>query len=64
MNRLAFEAHLRTHGCELRRHGAKHDIWWNPASEAIAGLPWHRTLKKPLARGVCRKLGVPLPPGL
>jgi hypothetical protein len=64
VNRREFEDHLRTQGCEFHRHGAKHDLWRNPGNGEKAAVPRHRTIKKPLARGICRKLGVPLPPGL
>ena len=64
MNRRAFEAHLRAHGCRLLRHGSKHDLWGNPANGAKAPVPRHRTLKKPLVRGVCRILAIPLPGGI
>ncbi|HET6573583.1 MAG TPA: type II toxin-antitoxin system HicA family toxin [Fimbriiglobus sp.] len=64
MNRREFEEHLRAQGCEIRRHGAKHDMWWHPGNRRKAAVPRHRTIKKPLARGICRKLVLPLPPGL
>ena len=64
MNRRDLEAHLRAHGCELLRHGARHDIWQNPANDQKAGVPRHRVVKKPLVRGICRKLAVPHPDGL
>jgi hypothetical protein len=64
VNRRDFEKHLRANGCGLYRHGARHDIWINPANEHKAGVPRHKVIKKPLARGVCDKLGIPTPPGL
>jgi hypothetical protein len=64
MNRRAFEAHLRAHGCQLQRHGSKHDLWRNAANGAKSPLPRHRTLKMPLVRGVCRMLDIPLPHGV
>jgi hypothetical protein len=64
MNRREFEEHLRAQGCELHRHGAKHDLWRNPGNGQKAAVPRHRRIKKPLARGVCRKLDIPLPTGL
>lgn len=64
MNRRKFEEHLRAHGCERIAHGRKHDRWINPATGAKSFVPRHRTVKKPLARGVCHGLGVPLPPEL
>jgi hypothetical protein len=64
MNRRAFEAHLRAHGCRLHRHGSKHDLWGNPANGALSPLPRHRLLKKPLVRGLCHRLDIPLPDGI
>jgi mRNA interferase HicA len=64
MNRREFEEHLRACGCVLHRNGAKHDIWRNTVNGRKAPVPRHRTIKKPLARGVCRKLEIPLPEGL
>jgi mRNA interferase HicA len=64
MNRREFEQHLASHGCELHRHGAKHDIWRNKASGAKSPVPRHRAMKKAIVRGVCRKLDIPIPDGL
>ncbi|MBY0512536.1 MAG: type II toxin-antitoxin system HicA family toxin [Gemmataceae bacterium] len=64
MNRRELEEYLRGLGCELLRHGKKHDVWWNPATEAQATIPRHRTLRKPTAKAICRELGVPPPDGL
>ena len=61
MNRRAFEAYLRAHGCGLHRHGAKHDVWMNPLNNSFSMLPRHRTISKPLARAICRQLDVPIP---
>jgi hypothetical protein len=64
MNRQQFEEHLREHGCVLRHHGGKHDIWSNPANLTQAPVPRHRVLKRGTVRGICRILGIPRPPGL
>ena len=64
MNRRDFEAYLRDQGCRLHRHGAKHDLWRNAANGAKSPLPRHKTLKKPLVRGVCRQLDIPPPDGI
>jgi hypothetical protein len=64
MNRRALEQHLRRHGCRLHHHGAKHDMWVNPATNAHALVPRHKSIKRFTARGICRKLGVRLPPEL
>ena len=64
MNRRDFETHLRNQGCILHRHGSKHDLWRNPSNGAKSPLPRHKTLKKPLIRGVCRQLDIALPNGI
>jgi hypothetical protein len=63
-NRRELEEHLRAHGCERIARGRKHDRWQNPATGARSFVPRHRTVKKPLARGICQTLGVPPPAGL
>jgi mRNA interferase HicA len=64
MKRLAFERHLREHGCVLHHHGAKHDIWLNLVNLAQAPVPRHDQIKRGTVRGICRILGVPRPPGV
>jgi len=64
MSRRDFERHLRDHGCSLDHHGAEQDMWINPQNQNKAAVPRHRTIKPGLARGICRKLGIPTPPGL
>jgi mRNA interferase HicA len=64
MNRRELEKHLRDHDCELLRHGKKHDVWHNPATEAMSTIPRHRVIRKGTVRSICRALGVPTPPGL
>ena len=63
MNRSALERHLRQHGCGLVRNG-RHAIWENHETGKRAPIPRHRTVKRGLARAICRQLGVPLPDGL
>jgi predicted RNA binding protein YcfA (HicA-like mRNA interferase family) len=63
VNRRELEAHLRTHGCECVRNGAKHDLWRNPATGGLAAVPRHRFIPRGTARGICRSLGIPLPLG-
>jgi mRNA interferase HicA len=61
MKRRAFERHLTTHGCFLLHHGGSHDIWVNPANAVQAPVPRHATLKRGTVRGICQRLGVPMP---
>ena len=64
MKRRKLEKHLRDHGCFLHDHGAKHDIWVNPANEAKASVPRHDVIKRGTVRGICQILGVPRPAGI
>lgn len=64
MNRRKLERHLRAHGCQLHHHGVKHDVWGNPSNLAQAPVPRHGRIKRGTVRGICRILGIPLPPGI
>ncbi len=39
-------------GCELVRHGGKHDWYRNPATGVSQAVPRHREIKESLARHV------------
>ena len=61
MKRLDLERHLRAHGCEIKREGAKHTVWHLPATRGWATVPRHRELPETTARAICDQLGVPRP---
>ena len=46
-------------GCELIRHGGKHDWYRNPATGVSQAVPRHREIKEPLARRIIRMLSSP-----
>jgi mRNA interferase HicA len=46
-------------GCELVRHGAKHDWYRNPATGVSQAVPRHREINEPLTRRIIRMLGNP-----
>ena len=46
-------------GCELVRHGARHDWYRNPATGVAQPVPRHREIKEPLARRIIRMLSNP-----
>ena len=46
-------------GCELVRHGVKHDWYRNPATGVAQAVPRHREIKEPLARRIIRMLENP-----
>jgi len=41
VNRGALLRHLRRHGCFLKREGASHSLWCNPATGAVEAVPRH-----------------------
>jgi predicted RNA binding protein YcfA (HicA-like mRNA interferase family) len=43
-------------GCELVRHGGKHDWYRNPLTGVSQPVPRHREIKEPLARRIIRML--------
>jgi HicA toxin of bacterial toxin-antitoxin, len=49
--------HLRTHGCEQLREGAKHSVWQGPGGRST--VPRHREIPRTTARAICDQLGVP-----
>ena len=59
MKRGALLRHLRLHGCYLKREGAAHSLWTNPASGAVQAVPRHTEIPDLLAQKICRELGVP-----
>ena len=44
-------------GCELVRHGGKHDWYRNPATGVAQPIPRHREINERLARRIIRMLG-------
>ncbi len=61
MKRRDLLRHLQMHGCELKREGGKHSIWWRPGTGARAPVPRHNEVKATTAREICKQLGVPAP---
>lgn len=59
MKRSSLLAHLRRYGCVLKREGAGHSLWTNPATGAVEAVPRHTEVPDVLARKICRGLGVP-----
>lgn len=62
MKRRELERHLRRHGAELLREGARHSVWGLDAERSIA-VPRHREIKLGTVRAICRDLGIPPPTG-
>jgi len=61
MKRTDLLRHLREQGCALRREGAKHSIYENPATGQRSAVPRHTEIKDLLARKICRDLNVSEP---
>jgi mRNA interferase HicA len=49
---------LAEHGCYLKRHGANHDLYINPANGRVVPVPRHAEIKNTLARAIRKQLGV------
>jgi mRNA interferase HicA len=63
MKRVDLIREIEGLGCELVRHGGKHDWYRNPATGAAQAVPRHREIKEPLARRIIRVLGNSNDPG-
>lgn len=59
MKRSSLLRHLRQHGCVLKREGASHSLWTNPANGAVEAVPRHTEIPNVLAKRICRNLGIP-----
>ena len=51
--------HLRQHGCYLKREGASHSLWCNPANGKVETVPRHTEISNNLAAKISRGLGIP-----
>lgn len=51
--------HLRRHGCYLKREGASHALWCNPANGRVEAVPRHTEIANILATKICRGFSVP-----
>ncbi|MDQ3754731.1 MAG: type II toxin-antitoxin system HicA family toxin [Acidobacteriota bacterium] len=58
MKRSALLRELSAAGCVLHRHGAKHDIYLNPANGLKQPVPRHTEIDDRLARHIKRHLGL------
>ena len=58
MKRREFLRGLVDGGCYLKRHGANHDIYINPANGRVAPVPRHAEIKNTLARAIRKQLGL------
>lgn len=61
MKRVDLIRHLEQYGCELRREGAEHSLYWRPDTGKRSAVPRHREINEITARKICRDLEVPDP---
>jgi mRNA interferase HicA len=59
MKRVDLIREIEAFGCELIRHGAKHDWYRNPSTGVSQPVPRHREIKEYLARRIIRMLASP-----
>jgi len=59
MKRQELLRHLRSHGCELLREGARHSWWQNPTLNKRSAVPRHSEINDNLAKKICKDLGIP-----
>jgi D-hexose-6-phosphate mutarotase len=50
-----------SHGCEVRREGARHTVFWNPSARTVSTVPRHREINENLARKICKDPGIVRP---
>lgn len=56
MKRLALIRKLKSNGCVLVRHGAKHDWYQNPTSKVSQPVPRHTEITESLAKHIIKML--------
>ncbi|MBT5927516.1 MAG: type II toxin-antitoxin system HicA family toxin [Verrucomicrobia bacterium] len=56
MKRIDLIKRIDAAGCELLRHGGKHDIYHNPSTGKTQPIPRHREINEHLARKIIRDL--------
>jgi hypothetical protein len=61
MKRRELLRHIEAHGCRLKREGAEHSLYDNPATREMQAVPRHNEVADILARRICRRLSVPDP---
>jgi mRNA interferase HicA len=49
---------LAAGGCELLRHGGRHDIYVNPRTGCFWPVPRHREIDEALAKHILKYLGL------
>jgi len=58
LKREALIKDLMKAGCQLKRHGKKHDIYLNPNIGKMAPIPRHNEIKNSLCLLIKKQLGI------
>jgi len=58
MKRQQFIQELERKGCVFKRHGKRHDIYFNPANGRSAPVPRHTEIRETLCWLIRRQLGI------
>jgi mRNA interferase HicA len=58
MKRTELIRALHEAGCVLRRHGARHDVYLNPATGQQQSVPRHTEIDDALAKHIKKYLGL------
>jgi mRNA interferase HicA len=58
MKRSEFIRELHAAGCILERHGARHDVYRNPATGQKQSVPRHTEIDDALAKHIKKYLGL------
>ncbi|RJR32616.1 MAG: type II toxin-antitoxin system HicA family toxin [Deltaproteobacteria bacterium] len=56
MKRVDLLRLLNDQGCRIIRHGARHDIFLNPANQRRAPIPRHREIPDSLVKIILKQL--------
>jgi mRNA interferase HicA len=49
---------MESAGCVFKRHGAKHDLYYNPKTNKQATVPRHTELADKTCDLICKELGI------
>ena len=58
MNRRELIRELTREGCQLERHGKRHDLYVNPKTGQKAPIPRHNEIKNSLCELIRKQLGL------
>jgi len=58
LKREAFIKELKDAGIKLKRHGKRHDIYFNPKTDKKAPIPRHKEIRDTLCILIRKQLGI------